>query len=119
MSGRNILHLSVGSGLNSVNVGKFRIGFTRLPSKRDCLFEACSRQCRPSLADVPKYQQGTARTEPNCLVELGQSSVIIATKGIAPTQVPAGELRIGIELKGAREAVSGFLVATGEKLEDG
>src|SRR5262252_5362772 len=102
--------MSIGRSQDRVNVGKHAICFTGEFSEFDCLFVPPGEQRRPAFAEMPD-DQNLARAEADRPLQVLQGSVIIAAERITYAKIAAGELRIGVELKGMTEA-SPCLVVT-------
>src|SRR5262249_10783968 len=66
------------------------------------------RQCRPAFGNMPDDQQQAARAEADRLLEMRHGGLIIAAESVTYAEIAAGNLRIGIELKGTMEAASGL-----------
>ena len=61
VSGLGVPQMPEGRSQDSVNVRKFRIGFTGVPRELDCLFVSLGQQCRPAFAEMPDdHQQALA-----------------------------------------------------------
>jgi hypothetical protein len=104
--------MSIGRSQDRVNVGKYAICFAGEFSELDCLFVPPGQQRGPAFAEMPDDHQQASRVEADRLLQVLQGGVIVATERIAYAKIAAGELRIGIELKGTTEASSGLFVTT-------
>src|SRR5499427_10199079 len=103
--------MSIGRSQDRVNVGKHTICFTGEFSELNRLFVPPGQQRGPAFAEMPDDHQQASRAEANRFLQVLQGSVIIAAERITYAKIAAGELRIGIELKGMTEA-SPCLVVT-------
>src|SRR5690242_12256734 len=111
-SGCSIPKMSIGRSQDRVNVGKFGIGFAGVLRELDRLIVPLGRQCRPAFANMPDDQQQPSRAEADRLLQMRQSGLIIATESVTRAQIAAGNLRIGIEVKGTMQAASSLFVMT-------
>src|SRR5437763_5500091 len=106
--------MPIGRSQDRVNVGKLGIGFAGVLRELDRLAVPLGRQCRPAFGNMPDDQQQSSRAEADRLLQMRHGRLIIAAESITCAQIAAGELRIGIEVKGTMEAASSLFVMTGK-----
>src|SRR5215472_18039254 len=112
--GCNTPQMSIGRSKDRVNVGKLGIGFTGEFCELDRLFVPPGQQCGPAFAEMPDDHQQASRAEADRLLQVLQGSLIVAAERITYAKIAAGELRIGIEVKGTTKASPGLFVTTGK-----
>src|SRR5262249_57156595 len=103
--------MAMGGRQDRINSGKFRIGSARVLGDRDRLFVALSQGCRPAFADMPDHHHPAARALADRLLEMRHGGLVIASETIACAEIAAGELRIRVEVEGAKEAAAPLLLA--------
>src|SRR6266487_5496520 len=110
--------MTVRTSQDGIYVGEFGIGFAGLRGEIYRLFVALCRERRPALAQTPDHHQRTPWAEKQCLLQMQQSSLIIAAKAVTNAQISAGKHRVGVEIESQIQAASGFIVAARKQVED-